>query len=226
MHSAWTGSRMAAAGLILGNAVPLVGVVWFGWNLHTLLMGYWLESAAVGIASVAKILRAEGSDRPEDLPSIKFNDRSPESFIGQANRRVARFFTFHYGAFWVVHGIFVLLFPMMFSGLDPATPRVIGAATLGLVGYHAVSYRINFIGRREFEQNGPVTLMIEPYRRVLTLHVTVVGGAFVVAAVGAPVGALVVMVVVKTVLDFRGHWNERSRAQEPYTSMPPEANVR
>jgi hypothetical protein len=209
------GPRAAEAGLVLANLVPLVGVAFFDWDLHSLLVIYWLESAAVGLASVAKILNAEGTDDAADLPSFQLNSRPVSSFVGAPNRRVAGFFATHYGTFWIVHGVFVLLFPVIFPGLEPAGPSVVGVAGVGLAGYHAVSYRANFVGEREYERTGPVTLMVQPYRRVFVLHLTIVLGAFGVAAIGAPVGALVIMVLVKTALDLRGHWKEHDRYPRP-----------
>ena len=208
-----SGPRMTAATLLVANAVPLVGVLAFGWGLHSLLVVYWVESAVVGTASVAKILRAEGEDDPTELPSIQFNDRSVGSFVGESNRRIATFFVSHYGVFWLVHGLFVGIFPLIFPRMAWTRPRVVAAAAVGLVAYHVISYRVNFVGQGEFEHSGPVTRMVEPYRRVLVLHLTVIFGAFGVGALGSPVGALVVMVVVKTVLDFRGHWKEHDRAR-------------
>jgi len=212
MRPSQSGSRAAVAWLVCANAVPLVGVVGFGWDLHSLLVVYWLESAVVGVASLAKIRRAEGTDDPGELPALSFNDRPVASFVGRPKRRIAAFFAVHYGLFWGVHGAFVLVFPGVF-GLEPASPAVVGPAVVGLVAYHAVSYRGNYLDRREYERAGPVTLMVEPYRRVFVLHLTVVLGACAVAAIGAPVGALAVMVLVKTVLDLRGHWREHDRAQ-------------
>jgi len=210
--------------LVVANAVPLVGVVGFGWDLHSLLVVYWLESAAVGVASVAKIRRAEGEDDPGELPSISLGDTPIASFVGRQRRHVIGFFVFHYGTFWIVHGAFVLAFPGVFPGLERASLRVVGPATVGLVAYHALSYRSTYVGRGEYERSGPVTLMIEPYRRVLVLHLTVLLGAVAVAAVGAPVGALVVMVLVKTALDLRAHRHEHARARRrtpPTTTAEP-----
>lgn len=221
MRPSWPGPPTAAAGLVLANAVPLVGVVSFGWDLHSLLVVYWLESAAVGVASVAKILRAEGEDDSAKLPSLELNDRPVRSLVGWSKRRIASFFVFHYGTFWIVHGVFVLGFAVMFPALPPASPSVVGLAGVGLAAYHAVSYRANYVGEREYERSGPVTLMVEPYRRVFVLHATIVVGAFAVAAIGAPVGALVVMVLVKTVLDLRAHWKEHARARRRSPSATP-----
>lgn len=214
MQPSWAEPRTTAAGLLLANAVPLIGVVALGWNLHSLLVGYWLESGAVGVASVAKIRRAEGEDDRAELPSIALNDRPVEWFLGRSNRRIATFFAGHYGSFWLVHGLFVLVLPAAFPDQSPASLPVVALAAVSLAAYHAVSYRINYVGQAEYEHSGPVTLMIEPYRRVLVLHLTVVFGAFAIAWIGAPVGALVVMVLVKTVLDLRGHWREHDRAQQ------------
>ncbi len=214
MRAAWPSVRRSAAGLIVANLVPLAGVLFLGWDLHVLLVAYWIESGVVGVESVAKILRAEGEDDPDELPSIEFNDRSAESFVGRSNRAIAVFFAFHYGVFWVVHGVFVLLFPGIFAGMDAAAPSVVAIAAASLAAYHAVSYRVNYLGEREYEGTGPVTLMVEPYRRVFVLHLTVLFGAFAVAAVGAPIGALVVMILVKTVLDLWGHWKEHERARD------------
>lgn len=220
MRSSVDGPRTAVVGLVVANLVPLVGVVGFGWDLHSLLVVYWLESAVIGTAYVAKIRRAEGEDDPEELPGIKLNDKPLDSFVGKSNGKIASYFFLHYGGFWVGHGVFVFIFPFVFSGMEMASPTVVGVAFVGLAAYHAVSYRVNYVGQFEYERNGPVTLMIEPYRRVLVLHVTILLGAFAIAEIGAPVAALVVMVLVKTLLDLRGHWNEHDRARRRPRSSP------
>jgi hypothetical protein len=222
MDGQWAASRTSTTGLVLANLVPLVGVLALGWDLHSLLVVYWLESGVVGAAFAAKIRRAEGETDPATLPSVRLNDRSAASFAGVPNQQILGFYLEHYGLFWLVHGVFVLLFPLMFPVLDFASPSAVAVAFVGLLAYHFVSYRVNFLGDREYEHAGPAALMIEPYRRVLVLHVTVVVGAFVVASVGAPVGALAVMVLAKTLLDLRGHWREHDRAREraPSPSTP------
>lgn len=224
------------AGLVVANLVPLVGVVAFGWNLHSLLVLYWLESGVVGIESVAKILRAEGEDDPEELSSMRFEGRSGEfvvvpelqealagvgmihseqfveSFRWESNRSIARFFVSHYGIFWLVHGV-VLLAVLALDGIAPAAPRPVAVGTLGLVSYHVVSYMLNYVDAGEYEHTGPVTQMVEPYRRVLVMHVTIVFGGLLIALLGAPVSLLAVMVLLKLLLDLRGHWKEHDRAR-------------
>jgi hypothetical protein len=63
---------------------------------------------------------------------------------------------------------------------------------------HGGSLLTNFVGRGEYRHISPGRQMAEPYKRVVVLHLTILGGAFFVASAGTPVAALVVMVVVKT----------------------------
>jgi hypothetical protein len=51
-----------------------------------------------------------------------------------------------------------------------------------------------------------------PYARVVILHLTIIFGAFAVAILGQPIGALVVMVVLKAGVDLAAHLGERARA--------------
>jgi|APHM01.1.fsa_nt_gi hypothetical protein len=215
------GSNAVLLGLVIGNLVPLVGVVNYGWDLHSLLVVYWLESGVIGGAFTAKILRCAGADDPAELPSFSMNGQSVASFVGRPNREIARFFMKHYGGFWCGHGMFVFIFPFVFETMCLASLPVVGAAGIGLVAYHLVSYRRNFIGKREYAHTGPVTLMVEPYRRVLVLHVTVILGAVAIVQMGASVGAVAIMVATKTLLDLWGHWREHTRARQRMPAPTP-----
>ena len=71
----WGGPKTAASGLVIADAVPLVGVVAFGWDLHSLLVVYWLESTVIGFETVAKARRSEGKEDPVELSSFSLNGR-------------------------------------------------------------------------------------------------------------------------------------------------------
>jgi len=43
--------------------VPLVGVLFFGWSVSTILVAYWLENGAIGVLNVHKILLASRRTR-------------------------------------------------------------------------------------------------------------------------------------------------------------------
>lgn len=62
------GSRSVLV-LLVANAIPLIGVLFFGWSLLTILVIYWLENGIVGFWNVPKIVLAQGSVIPA-LPPL------------------------------------------------------------------------------------------------------------------------------------------------------------
>jgi hypothetical protein len=66
-------SPVAVALLIVANLVPLVGVLFFGWSLTTIVALYWLENGVLGAFALARIATAEGVD--EDPGSVSINGR-------------------------------------------------------------------------------------------------------------------------------------------------------
>jgi len=56
--------------------------------------------------------------------------------------------------------------------------------------------------------------MFAPYGRLLILHLTILFGAFVSLAIGSPVGAIVVLVLVKTAIDLGLHVREHAATRD------------
>jgi hypothetical protein len=46
---------LSAAVLVAVNAIPLIGVAFWGWSLMMILVLYWVESGIVGVINVFKI---------------------------------------------------------------------------------------------------------------------------------------------------------------------------
>ncbi|POG53889.1 DUF6498-containing protein [Haloferax marisrubri] len=220
-------SPVALAALVVANLVPLVGVVWFDWSLKALLVAYWLESGVVGLLNVPKILAASGRGDGGSSINATINGRqvdlSPPDdprdgfHLYPSNVPIAGFFAMHYGIFWVVHGVFVWSFDSFAVGAGAVGGVPLGAVLLAAgatVLSHGGSFAVNFVGREEYRSVSPGAQMSEPYRRVIVLHLTIILGAFLVAASGAPAAALVVMVVVKTALDAGAHLREHARAKK------------
>lgn len=267
-----TAVTRSAIALLVANAIPLVGVLFFGWSLITILVLYWLENGIVGFWNVPKIALAQGSLVPPlpEMPAsaaraATFSDEQAESLQAAWERArelqaqglnaagsspllarlsivpragLAIFFLVHYGVFWVVHGIFVFLLPTM-SGIGTATagcdapifpePGEIGsvqgcAGSFGEVSWgsvligaaalflsHGASFLFNYIANDEYQRTSPARQAAAPYGRVVVLHLTILIGGFVVAFLGAPIGALLILVVGKTLLDLGLHRREHAR---------------
>jgi hypothetical protein len=126
------------------------------------------------------------------------------------------FFILHYGVFWAVHGVFVFVFfglsspSGLFGGLGL---RGVAIAAAALFLSHAVSFFVNFLGKEEYLTVSPDQQMMEPYSRVVVLHVTILAGGFLADALGAPLAALVLLIVLKTVIDLLAHLREHRKAE-------------
>jgi hypothetical protein len=226
-----TSTTSSAIVLVAFNLVPLVGVVFWGWNVATLLVLYWVENGIVGILNVPKILLARGTVDPGE-GQLRINGRVSTSNVGAAT-----FFLIHYGIFWVVHGIFVFSLPAFASfasggfgpgsiqqlvpdgaggyvlGSLPASVRwpdmtAVAWGALGLAISHGSSFVVNYLGRREYLRVSPGRQMFAPYGRLVILHLAILLGAFVSLVIGSPVGALVVLVILKTIVDLTLHLRE------------------
>lgn len=88
----------------------------------------------------------------------------------------------------------------------------IALAAVALFLSHGASFLFNFIGRGEYLTASPSRQMGAPYGRVIVLHMTIIFGSMVVALLGAPIGALLVLVGLKTTFDLGLHLKERRAA--------------
>lgn len=238
-----TSSVGAVVALVVANAIPLLGVLFLGWNVWTILVIYWLENGIVGGYNVLKMLKAEG--RGVAGGSMTMNGRPVDP---SSKAALVPFFVLHYGIFWAVHGVFVLTFPL-FAGLgdaggppftmDPTFPDLplepgsfpepepttdmttgfsIGTvvfAVVALVISHGVSYWANYLGNGEYRRVSAASQMFSPYGRLVVLHITIIVGGMAVLALGSPVAAVAILVALKILLDLGFHLAEHRKAQAP-----------
>jgi hypothetical protein len=194
----------AVVALVAANLVPLVGVLFLGWSVWTILTVYWLENGIVGFYNVLKMAVVPGIGKLGMIP----------------------FFIVHYGMFWLVHGIFVQTLPGLTGfGTAVGTARSTGVdlssvilAGIGLFISHGVSFVFNFLRRGEQLRTSATELMFAPYRRVVILHLTILFGALAVAAFGARLLPLVILVSLKTATDLGFHLREHRTIE---TAAPP-----
>jgi hypothetical protein len=190
--------------LLLGaNAVPLLGVLFLGWDLFSIMVLYWAENGIIGILNVPKMLLATGEPGGPDTPAD-----TPPAVNVAAKFSIVAFFVLHYGLFWTVHGVFV--FALFGPPQGPTTTVAIGV--LVLFASHGVSLIVNYVGRGEYLETTPSQQASQPYSRVVVLHFTVLGGGFLTLLLGAPVAALALLVILKTAFDLRYHLREHRMA--------------
>jgi hypothetical protein len=170
-------------GTLLVNAIPLAGVVWFGWDVFEVLLVYWFENVAIGIAHAARLGICTRTNR------IK------------GGWGTTAFFAMHYGLFTLVHGIFVVsFFGILSEGLFGLEGGIV-LPVISIFAWQTLQLAFDATASEGFKGRDPTSMMFEPYPRVFALHVTVIIGGFLIDVVGAPVWALAVLVAVKTISD-------------------------
>ncbi|UCG49793.1 MAG: hypothetical protein JSU94_08415 [Phycisphaerales bacterium] len=215
-------SDVSVVALIAANALPLYGVAFLKWNAAAIVLLYWAENLVVGFYNILKIALAPVKEPVEHLGKLF----------------VIPFFMVHYGGFMAVHGVFVLAF---FAKSEPKFPGSGGAPTwpcflvflqlllgvirqawaalppgtkpilLMLFASHGVSFVHNFLLKREYESTDPGKLMAAPYTRIVVMHVAIIFGAFISVALKSPLGILVILVVLKTVIDVKLHLHSHKK---------------
>ena len=181
-------------------------MLWFGWKVFPLLLLFWFENLIIGAFNVVKMILA-----------------SPDSRKSWAAKLfLVPFFSVHYGIFTLVHGVFVIAlfggqfrqsapFPDLYTVLGLIQEEHLGWAILGLTVSHAVSFGMNYIGEGEYRRASLDKLMFQPYGRIVVLHLTILGGGFLMMALGSPTVGLVLLVVLKIGLDLSAHLKERRK---------------
>jgi hypothetical protein len=226
--------------LIAANVLPLVGVLLFGWSTFAIVMVYWCENVIIGVINVLKMLccrpdpaeieramlaRGENPKIREAISLLKGQAKSVGLLNHTSKLFVIPFFIFHYGMFCMVHGVFVVtllggegmhgfggspleVFPALFAR---AGAEGLWWAIAGLAASHLYSFFTNYLGRGEYRRTVLPLLMMQPYARVVVLHVAILFGAFATFALGSPIFLLVLLVVGKTALDLTMHLKEREK---------------
>lgn len=216
--SAFTaGDWFSLATLIAGNLYPVAGVYLFGWDAFSILFFYWAENLVIGLFVILRMATRVvlGGDRAEGL--------------------LIPFFFVHYGIFCLVHGYLLLAFFGVLDGriarflrlengfLDPffgaaeAIPSF-GMSMMVLAAVHCVSFIVYFLLPREYLYKDMKTLMFEPYRRIVVLHLTLILGAALVLWFRQPVIGVVLLVAIKTageLLLFLRGWRQDEEQAAP-----------
>lgn len=194
--------------LVAANVVPLAGVLFLGWDLGLILILFWLENGVIGFYSILRLAMIAGWLAVGLVP----------------------FFIFHFGGFMAGHLVFLLLFFVVEDPLAASWPEVADALQLGtpwpavavaaLLVSHGVSFVRNFLFGDERERLGVQNVMLGAYKRVVVLHLTIIFGGILVMALGQPVAALALLVVLKVGVDLAAHLNEHRQGRHTFIPIP------
>ena len=204
--------------MIAANLTPAIGVLIFGWNPFIILFFYWFESAIIGILNIFKMLISG---------AIQNGEFSTDGFTRGLS--LSAFFTFHYGMFMLVHGIFLTVFYILFTkgslfstvfdgfslrglftGFLPESMTAADILDSGLFPvasmliYQIINFFIHFILTGEFNQNDAKDYMMRPYKRIVIMQLTIILGAFAISLTGFKSIAFVILwIIFKIAADIK-----------------------
>lgn len=206
--------------LILSNLVPLAGLLWWGWDAFVLLCLYCLETAVIGFWTILRMATMS---------------RDPGSVAGRSiagTLALAGFFTVHAGLFMSVHMAFLyILFAGPWAGKihdarDFIRLIVIGMGLwiplLALFAGQGAIFINDAVNRFAFAKV-PLTnadtgeIMGDFYKRIVIMHVAIMGGAFIAQMIGRT-APLIVLVLLKIAIEIR--FQIKSRGKDAAAPMP------
>lgn len=204
-------SHIAEVFLLAANLVPLLGVVYLGWDIVIVLAIYWAETAIIGLYNILKMLTVSPDAETKSIWSVP-------NYLTLTEERVslAKFFTLHFFGFTLMHGLFFFL---LFTDLPYGFNVNILAILFGAVSLfvsHGVSYVSNFIYGGEFQRITPDALFIQPYKRIVVMHLVILGAAFIAGTSGdLPMTGIIIFVGLKIFFDLIAHILEHKQFSQP-----------
>lgn len=190
--------------LIFVNLIPIFGVAFLNWSLYEILLAYWLENIVIAFYAVLKIAWASGF---ASIPGQ--NSRLFKFFI-------IIFFIIHFGGFTFGHGVFIYslfgtnAFNKNFAAEQIEFFPLLITFCLYMIS-HGISFWQNYIGHEEFRQVTPIEMMQAPYSRIIVMHLTVLGGAFAFTILGLNSLARIIIIAIKTGLDYKLHLQQHNK---------------
>lgn len=196
--------------LIFVNLIPILGVVYLGWDPVDLVVLYWFENVVIGLFSFLRIIKAKGEVK--DHINMTMNGKDIRDV---ARGTIASFFAMHYGMFTLVHGVFVLslFFPeSSFFSLDNIFTAI--GFILSIIVSHAISFFYNFLYKSEYEVVSPQHYFTQPYKRIIPIHLVIIfGGMLFIDNDSPPIILTLILVGVKIIIDLFAHIGAHAKFQ-------------
>lgn len=203
LSGATRATRTTAAGLVIANLVPLVGVVALGWSAFSIVMAYVLETVIVGLYTWLRILLAQKTPLGERFGT-------------------AMFFTVHYGIFVAVQSVFLVIALGVAEAWSPDNQRELAIAGASFLVSHGISFFVHYIRGGEFRAAEAKVELFRPYGRIFVQQMVAIFGFLLAMRYGAGMGPVVILVACKLVVDLLAHLRSHWKSPEPPRGWRPE----
>lgn len=204
------GTLFQAALIVVTNVIPLVGMFAFGWDLFPVLLLYWLETCAIGVFTLVKIMLALPGYRPVPGRSVRYWRQGKDSSQSASTTEVKRkwaippTFVLIYGGMMLMYGAFII---SLIGGKQSAAaaleslsvfPGGVVLVVSALCVEHAVAAYFDFFGGPAWARSDPIFHFIRIFPgRFLLLHMVVILGGVATHLFSLPRLTMVLFIVLK-----------------------------
>ena len=194
--------------LIAANLVPIVGVVYWGWDAFVLLMLYWSETAVIAFWTIIRVATEPAANGVHAAVGVI------------AGLALAAFFTVHAGIFMTVHFVFLWsLFAgawrAQIHGVDGFIRIMIFGTGLWLpllilflvrgrtVLWPLIGPRLGFAPASPEPADPGRGYISGLYVRIVIMQVTIIAGAwFALTLAPGSIAPLILLILIKTGIDL------------------------
>lgn len=216
---------VSVAVLIVANLIPIYGVLFLGWDLPTIIITYWAESAIIGLYTLLKavwflVYKQMEFLRKKEYAHLVVSIVAWCVAVGYVLLWSVAFMAFH--LMFIVAFLFgghaevtdALEFPPIATQL--AFAHLQGLVVLALAVSHGMSFIVNFVGKREYREDPISNSAFIP--RMVALQLVLGLGMGLSIGFDVPHAFLVVLIAAKLWVDWHLHVTAHQKIQHRLSS--------
>jgi hypothetical protein len=220
-----TVNRFPTIALVAANLIVVLVAISQRWGYYSVILIYWIEAMIIGVFGLGRMCVACWFGTPLGK-WVGVGDGASRVMLSMF---LGGLFLVKFGGFALGMGLLVALTPGFLAGgqgsngliavaegLDEVGTGVLVVAAMLFVS-HGVSFAVNFIGRREYQQTNALVLLFKPYLRMLLVLLVLAAGfsaASVMPELYEATGFAIGVLLVKLLADVASHLLEH-RARTP-----------
>ncbi len=206
------------------TAIPIAGIIRFGWNVIHILLLYWFENALVGVFNVLRLALTKPvyENRADYLKAhpwllqhypISETDWAiaktlPVTRYGSFKEFFVPLFLGHYTFFlWIYAFLLATLVAKLPGGswwrlFENEWSAGLAMAVASIAVTHGWRFWNEDLQGRSYTRSCPFLTMVYPYRRLLILHVALLLGGLAIVHFSLPSMLAILLILVKAAFDM------------------------
>lgn len=216
--------RPGVVEMATATAIPIVGIIAFGWSGIQILLLYWFENALVGVFSLLRLALSKPvyENRADYLKAhpwlLQHYPLSAEDWAIAKKLPVTRYgsykeffvplFLGHYTFFLLVHAFLIATLVAKLPGwewwrlFENEWSVGLGMAVGSIAVTHGWRFWTEDLQGRRFTRSCPFLTMVYPYRRLLVLQVALLLGGLAIVKFALPAALAILLILVKAAFDM------------------------